>query len=199
MSTEFSTKPNYWPRLSKLSLNLSSKQARRVISLLKGILIIYPVLLVMYICLSIIGESYPRTWERLTALFNGMSFVFNPDVAGPLIGTSVILAIICSAIWAMIYLSWMRWQFSLSVLFGLSLWSLMYLLCGVIFLVYQDRASHIFVLLGATLLFLFVFVQNSPILFYWSNKCYGDVVLEVIIALLFLAHVTFKFFVLFGG
>ncbi|MFL5801382.1 MAG: hypothetical protein ACJ8CR_06530 [Roseiflexaceae bacterium] len=199
MSTEFSAKPNYWPRLSKLSLNLSSKQARRVISLLKGILVIYPLLFGMYLCLSIIGESYPRTWERLTALSNGMSFAFSLDVAGPLIGTSVILAIICIVIWAMIHLGWMRWQFSLSVLFGLGLWSLMYLLCGVIFLVYHDRISHVFVLLGATLLFMFVFIQNSPIRFYWSVKCYGDIVLEVIMALLFLSHVTSRFFVLFGG
>jgi hypothetical protein len=195
LSTESSAKPNYWPRLSWLPLNLSSKQARQVISLLKGILIIYPLLFVVFLCVIIIGDLYPRTWERLTA----MSFAASLAVAGPLIRTSVFLAIICIIIWAMIHPGWVRWQFSLSVLFGLSLWSVMYLLCGVIFLVYDDRTSHVLVLVGATLLFMSVFIQNSPMRFYWSVKCYGDIVLEICIALLFFAHITSRLFVLFGG
>jgi hypothetical protein len=199
MNKEFRPQVHYRPRLYKRSLNLSSDQAQRVGLLITYVAVAYPIVLIAYIALSIIGQSYPGLWQGLTTFLNGMSITFNTEMSGPLLSTSVLLAILCVALTFFIALRWVRWQFSLSILFGLSLWSLTYLICSVIFLVRHDHLSHIIVLLTATVFFIVVFVQNSLITFYWNVKCYGDVVLEAAIVGIFGIVTLYKLIPLFGG
>src|SRR5690349_18150668 len=126
MNIETPRRPHYLPRLYKRAINLSSEQAKHIFLLLGCIAIAYMLIGIVYAGLSIMGTPMPNS---------------RMEIAQPLITISILLAITNIVLMLMIFLKWIRWQFSLSLLFGLSLWSLMYLICGLIFLIQYDRLS----------------------------------------------------------
>lgn len=199
MDVDFTPQPRYWPVLSKVSLNLSSKKAKRFGLLIMYVGVAYLLVFGIYITLSFIREFYPETWKRLTEILTGTNTKVSIKCADSMLRISLFLAGVSIVSAALIALRLIRWQFSLSVLFGISLWSLTYLVCAVILQVKHTLVSHSIELVLASVFFIVIFAKNSLLKFYWKSKCYGDVVLESSILVIFLFFTISELTILVGG
>lgn len=178
------------PRLSLIAVNLKSNKLQKHLKLIKAICILYLVGAILVGALFFLGVKFPGAWEQLTGWVNGMSFDFSLSRACMPLTHSVGWVMVSVIVGMLIWLEVVRWQFSLLILEGASILSLMYLICSIFYLSSDNKSVHLLVLLFSTIVYLLSFVQYSNIPYYWSkrssgHRLYGDIMLESLIGLLF--------------
>lgn len=84
----------------------------------------------------------------------------------------------------------LQWQILRTVVLATSLLSLVYLLCALLMLLWPASELHLLVLLIIGLLFLAMFVSQSNIWIYLRDRTYVDALIELFIALVFMAFIV---------
>lgn len=167
--------------------NIKSKKVREFRLILSILACFYLIGFGFFVSMQMIGESYPKTWNSIATLINGMSIKFTLDKAGLLLNHSLAFFILSVILGIAFWL--LRWQILRTGLLGTALLGLSYLSCAVLLLIVQSWMAHVVILGLIAVLFVISFVVQSNILIYLRDGTYFDVFLESLIALGFLLFI----------
>jgi hypothetical protein len=159
--------------------NLKSNKVRTFVQIILGLALVYLCGFITYWVLSALNISYAM------------------GKASPLLRQSVTFLVI-SIIFGIIF-GMLRWQILRVGLLATALLSLAYLGCAILLLVVDNSLAHIVLLLMLAVLFLFIFIYQSNILIYWRDRTYPDLMLEGLVAVIFLYFIVHMLQMAFMG
>jgi hypothetical protein len=108
-------------------------------------------------------------------------------VAQSLFRVSLVFLVI-TAIFYVTFLE-LKWQILRTVILATSWLSIAYLGCAILMLIWPVSSIHLIILSFIGILFLAIFLFESNIRIYWRDRTYGDVMIEAIIAIIFLVSI----------